>query len=590
MSIITILDPLIANQIAAGEVVERPVSVVKELLENAIDAGSTRIKVNIQDSGLKYIEVSDNGRGMNYEDLTNAIRRHATSKIQTLEDLNHLKTLGFRGEALPSIAAVSKLVISSRINGSPLGYEITVVNGKGEKINELGRPVGTTVTVTDLFYNTPARKKFLKAPSTELGHITDMVGRIALSKPSISFELNHQGKRLLHTPGNNDFLQTIYCIYGNEIARNIELIDFEQEDYRITGYITLPKITRSSRHYYNFFVNGRIIRSQELAYILEEFYYTRIPAKKYPVAIIHFTFPPESFDVNVHPAKLEIKFRDLSLVKGYFLKALSSVSFYKVSPLLVKSKQTNVYKENHNTQQVLIVKQESNLAANYNNGLSFKEDEKQNTTVKILTFQDQQNTEPERKYFFSSLKVIGQLRGTYIIATGEEGIYIIDQHAAHERIRYEKIKGNFLEQPSTTFFLSVPIILELTHQQSFWLIDNIVELANLGFVIEHFGNDTFLLRGVPKWNAEGNSHELLLSILEKIGSGQGFSLDKIVDRELFTLACKSSVKANQILTESDINYLLQQLDLAENPYSCPHGRPVMIKLTLNELQKRFLRT
>jgi len=587
MSIIQILDSYTANQIAAGEVVERPVSVIKELLENAIDAGATRIKIHIWESGLKRIQVIDNGCGMTSDDLLLAIQRHATSKIKTVQDLETLNTLGFRGEALPSIAAVSKLRISSRIKGSTTGSEIYVMNGTVMSMGEVGCPEGTSITVDDLFFNTPARKKFLKSPSTELGHITDMVGRIALSKPDISFEINHDGKNIMTTPGKNDLIQTVFAIYGGEVARNVKAIDFSQNDKRIWGFLSRPSMTRSSRHYYNFFVNGRYVKSHELAGVLEEAFSTRIPEKKYPIAIVHFQIPQDSFDINVHPAKLEIKFRDFLPIRECFLEAMQSLFHDRKTELIpeyqmVSYPQKQNVAHNSGAEDKVLVKEEP-ISINYvNNQL-------------INNPMDELTKEPppvgkEQKSFFTSLRIMGQLEGTYLVAANDKGLYIIDQHAAHERIQYEKIKAAFLSEPAAAMILAVPEVLELTPQQSLWLVDHIMKLTNLGFVLEHFGDNTFLLRGVPKWSRGGNSKELLLDLLEKLGKdGADLLPAEFVQDQLFVLACKSAVKANRFLTDTDIRYLLKQLDEIENPFSCPHGRPVVVKLSREEIRKLFLR-
>ncbi|ATW24248.1 DNA mismatch repair endonuclease MutL [Candidatus Formimonas warabiya] len=592
MKKIKILDPLTANQIAAGEVVERPVSVVKELIENAIDAGSTRVKITVWEGGMKRIQVSDNGCGISPGDLNIAILRHATSKIETVQDLNCLHTLGFRGEALPSIAAVSKLAITSRLQNSSVGYMIQVKDGHSGEISEIGTPVGTEVTVDQLFYNTPARKKFLKTPVTELGQISDLVGRMALSRPDISFALMDEKKVILKSPGNSDLAQAIYAVYGGEIARNMKEISHEGFP-RISGFVTLPQSTRSSRHYYNFFINGRWVKSQELASSLEEAYHTRIPDKRFPVAVIHLVLDPELFDVNVHPAKLEIKFKDISPIKEALLRSVQSVfavpsnSIPQIyAPPVNHKKLPEAPKQVYD--QITLIEETKDAHHPY----SFADQEA--AVPKVSEIPSEKYPEEFKEIaapFFSSLKILGQLEGTYIIASGDEGLYIIDQHAAHERIRYEKIKKIFSEQPSATNILAVPIPVELTHQQAGWLIEHILHLTDLGFVLEHFGDHTFLLRGVPRWHLEGNSHELLLDILEKLGNDKEFfTNDTLMEEKLFSLACKSSVKANRYLTESDIRFLLQHLDSVDNPLSCPHGRPVLIKLTHAEIKRRFFRT
>lgn len=596
MSKVKILDSLTANQIAAGEVVERPVSVVKELVENAIDAGSTRIKINLIQGGLKQIKISDNGYGMTYEDLNIAIKRHATSKIEKVEDLDKLITLGFRGEALPSIAAVSKMSIASRFFESTEGYEIEIVDGEVIKGFEIGCPVGTVVRVDDLFYNTPARKKFLKSSSTELGHITDMIGRLAMSRPEIAFELANDGRSLLSTPGNGELAQAIFSVYGRNVVGNmIEVSSGEDEFF---GFISVPQMTRSSRHYYNFYINGRLVKSSEIANIIEEVYYTRVPAKRYPIIVLHFKLPADFFDVNVHPTKLEVKFRDGLPIKDLLSKTLNMAlsKSTDVIPTISQNKAPETAQDN-TPDKMYVVKQERVLLKESKN--ESKNDLSslfQENTVfhvaheKVDNDRSLEYEEKQKISIFSSLRPMGQLDGTFIIANGASGLYVIDQHAAHERVRYEKVKKLYQEQASATSYLAIPLTIELTNQQALWVVDNIVSLSDIGFVLEHFGANTFLLRGIPHWNIDGNSEELLLLIVEKIGrEGKEFNITDAIEEQIHSIACKSSVKANRYLTDADINYLLKELDECENPYTCPHGRPVMISLTVSEIRKRFLR-
>ncbi|MCR6545939.1 DNA mismatch repair endonuclease MutL [Dehalobacterium formicoaceticum] len=600
---INILDPLTANQIAAGEVVERPVSVVKELIENSIDAGSTRIKVYLEEGGTKRIQITDNGWGIEAQDLPTAVQRHATSKIISFDDLNSLSTLGFRGEALPSIAAVSKMTLSSRTEESPVGFSLQVEGDQISDLREIGSPVGTEIIVDNLFYNTPARKKFLKSPSNELGMVSEMVGRIAISRPDIAFELVHERRTLLKTPGNHNLSQVIFSVYGNEITRSLTKVEYKHGPL-IRGYISNVQTTRSTRQYYNFYLNGRFIKSKDLSEALEEAYHTRIPQKRYPIAILFFEMAPELFDANVHPAKLEVKFKDFQPIKEALIHAIhNALNDPSVSIPQIK---TNVKQDNKPAEQQEIFQKYSfdpekmkqppgevvleqtgsyhDQAGNEQHKASFSDQEEPHIS-------ERQAESQEIKPFFSSLKILGQIEGTYIIASGDEGLYIIDQHAAHERIRFEKIKKLFAEQPSASNMLAVPITIELTPRQTIWLINHIIQLGDLGFVLEHFGDRTFLLRGVPVWHIEGNSQELLLDILEKLGSDSPVRLKEIINEEkLFSLACKSAVKGNSFITSADITFLLEQLNRTDNPFTCPHGRPTLILLTHEEIKRRFLRT
>ncbi|MGI6684772.1 MAG: DNA mismatch repair endonuclease MutL [Bacillota bacterium] len=602
MGKINILDPLTANQIAAGEVVERPVSVVKELLENSIDAGSTRIKITLVEGGKKRIQILDNGEGIPSDDLSVAVLRHATSKIKSVNDLYSLRTLGFRGEALPSIGAVSKMTVSSRTKNSTIGYSLQIIGGEQKRLEEIGCPVGTEITIDDLFYNTPARRKFLKSTSAELSSISDLVGRIAMSYPDIAFELIHEKRSILKTPGNGSLDQVVFSVYGSEVLKNMKKVSHEQNPL-IKGLISTPQLTRSSRHYYSFFLNGRLIKSQELTDALEEAFHTRIPRKRYPIAILFFELSPELFDVNVHPAKLEVKFRDIFPIKEALMASINSaLSNPLVSIPQIKEKPGS--REPAPIQHEIFGKNDNPTCYDdtkiyYINDIGKY---KSNDETKVTDYQNKKSTPDTNNIpgtiehqgdasFISSLKALGQIEGTYIIASGPNSLYIIDQHAAHERIRYEKILESFRKQPSASSLLAVPITIELTSEQKVWLIDNIIKLADIGFILEHFGQNTFLLRGVPRWHLGGNSQELLLDLLEKLGSGSRNSIMETIDEErLFSLACKSAIKGNSYLAESDINFLLEQLSLAKNPFTCPHGRPIFISLSYEEIKRRFLRT
>ena len=660
MSMIKILDPFTANQIAAGEVVERPVSVVKELVENAIDAGASRVSLTLLEGGLKRIQVLDNGGGMTAADLVMAPRRHATSKIVCADDLNHLHTLGFRGEALPSIAAVSRMTIRSRTAEIPNGWQVAMTMGEPGQPEEVGCAVGTMVTVDELFFNTPARKKFLKSPSTELALITEMIGRMAMSRPEVAFELTEGGRSLIKSPGNGDAAQAVFAVYGGEIARQMTPIALAGE-IAIHGLASRPELTRSSRHYYNFFINGRLVHSSELSAVMDAAYYTRIPGKRFPLAVVHFNLPPDSFDVNVHPAKMAVKFHRPQIVQEAFAQCLEQVflrssrsipgmtvpnpaaqlrpapepddekQISERSPQLQDEPQLNepriqvqdgpqIDQRRAETQidepgspqrdepliQAEIAEPDQAIPAPVpvDQTVAFqvrspgqpylREDHSRQEKISFFSASASPAAapvQPEAAPLFSAFRVIGQMEGSYILAEGPEGLYLIDQHAAHERIRYEKISRIFADQPAAYEFLAVPQTLELTAQQAIWLVDHILALGELGFILEHFGENTFLLRGVPRWNQGGNSAELLLTIVDKLGSETGpFDLKQWAEEEIFSMACKSAVKANRFLTSGDIGFLMQRLEETANPYSCPHGRPVMIKLTREEIKRRFLRT
>jgi len=646
MSSIKILDTLTANQIAAGEVVERPSSVVKELLENAIDAGAGRIGVQLRSGGLQSIQVVDNGRGMLPADLVLAPLRHATSKISSADDLSRLHTLGFRGEALPSIAAVSRLTIRTRTAADPIGWQIRVAGGHLLPAEETGSPVGTLVLVEDLFFNTPARKKFLRSAAAELAQISDLMARMALSRPDIAFELREEERTLLKTPGQGDLSQAVYAVYSGQVARQMAAVDREGE-IAVHGLVSRPELTRSSRQYYSFFINQRLVRSSELAAVLEDAYQTRIPARRYPLAVVHFTMAPDQFDVNVHPAKMEVKFHQPLQVRESFAQALQDLfqpavaipSFFPRQAATGPGQKTagpppdlipswpvpgvktalgdpiNALSENQPDERVPPITAASEGLIPLSPGeevfspVALGRETPAAPEIMTLTVAAENGTADqnsgsadfcqERMDFmaaegssrFSAFRIIGQLSGTYILAEGPEGLYIIDQHAAHERIRYEAISRSFADQPSAHELLAVPQTLELTAQQTIWLVEHILDLADLGFILEHFGDNTFLLRGTPLWNQGGNSGELLLTILDELATERGsFDRQRWAAEKLFSLACKSAVKGNSHLPAGEMSHLLQQLEASGNPYTCPHGRPVLIKLSREEIRKRFLRS
>ncbi|MGI5892061.1 MAG: DNA mismatch repair endonuclease MutL [Bacillota bacterium] len=623
---IHLLDVHTANQIAAGEVIERPASVIKELVENSIDAGATRIKVRIFDSNLEKMQITDNGCGMIPEDLVQAVKRHATSKIRHIDDLNTLATMGFRGEALPAIASVSQMTIISHAVGENMAYIIDIKDGKPSLPEEIGAPPGTTVLVDKLFYNTPARKKFLKSHSWEMGKISDLISRLSISYPHISFSLEHGNKSIIRTSGNGDINQAVLAVYGKEVLDHLVELQWVQ-NMVVHGLVSLPHISRSSRHHYSFFVNNRWVKSKELSMAVDEAYHTILPAKRYPIVIIYLQIAPRHVDVNVHPAKMEVKFKDPQMVQNIVKdaikqalikkeKALPHLSqiHYPSDSIVISNSGIRVEEkeraEKGNLQKSLSKQSLSKSGAPYHGrqamgklkGALFSshslESFYQASSVaqeKPLTTENDsaqesltENTKEEirnKDFIFSSLRPLGQVDGTYIVATADDSIYFIDQHAAHERILYEEFKAKAAAGPTTINQLALPLTLELTHQEALWLMDCIVSLTDMGFIIEHFGDNTFIVRGVPFWYQGSDATALLRAVLEIQGSQQ----EHLREDELFLLACRSAVKANQYLTPGDITSLLQSLDKCANPNTCPHGRPVIIKISLDEIRRTFLR-
>ena len=624
---IRLLDINTVNQIAAGEVVERPASVVKELVENAIDAEATHIAVKIFDDNIEKIQVADNGYGMVPEDLIRSIQSHATSKIRYADDLKRLHTLGFRGEALPSIAAVSQMTISSRIPGDLSGYLIEVENGKPTIPQETGMPEGTVVLVDKLFYNTPARKKFLKTPTWEMGQISDLMGRLALSHPGIAFSLEHKQKRIFSTSGNGDINQAFLAVYGKDAAKSMVQLEWLQ-DMLIYGIVSLPEYNRSNRQHYNFFINNRWVRSQELASAIDEAYHTLLPQHRYPVTALYLSLPPEAIDINVHPAKLEVKFRDPKIVRECLMRAVKQALLHqeRMVPRLgqpypqergmqsgsairidEKGPQSKWVAEKsginlrepdagakledtlYGTSEPAMLKRP--VIKNYQIDFQKADHLYQEDKPVLNTEQDFPEKEKEATLFsFQSLKLLGQVNASYIVASGEDGVYFIDQHAAHERILYEKYRNEVMKKTAASDMLAVPETLELTYQEKLSLIDQIIALNDMGFILEHFGDNTFILRGVPLWCKGSSGGELIRDLLSQLTASENVKPMNNRDEELFMMACKSAVKAKRYLTDSDIHEIFRNLDQCENPNTCPHGRPVAIKISFTEITRKFLRT
>ena len=618
---IHLLDTHTANQIAAGEVVERPLSVVKELVENAIDAVAGHIEVKIFDASAEKMQVADDGCGMNLEDMLQCVRRHATSKIRRLDDLQDLSTLGFRGEALPSVAAVSILTITSKQAEAMQGYRVRVEEGKPGLPAEVGARNGTIVLVERLFYNAPARKKFLKSPRWELGLISDCLQKLALSHPQIAFKLVHGSKTLFASPGNGELNSALQAVYGREAIASFTELAYEKQDLSINGFTSLPDFNRADRSHYTFFVNGRWIKSRELNVMVDEAYHTLLPKGRYPLIVMNLSLPQHSIDVNVHPAKLEIKFQQPGQVKECVLTAIRQALRHKeaAAPRLIASPQAKPPALPVDPQSGFIIPrpQESKglrlrespgptldgqtLAERLYGGrtgqiptppmpkpMEQSLDFVSATLIKEPAAEAVTKTplEPSGRQHlrYAELKVLGQAEGSYIVAAGEEGVYFIDQHAAHERVLYEKILSQAQESGGESRMLALPQTIQLTVGEHILLTENIIDLSEAGFVLEHFGENTYIIRGVPLWYAGQDTEGLLRDLL-----AAGTESSKLRREEIFMAACKQAVKANRYLTAADISNLLSSLDKCDNASTCPHGRPIAIKLTFAEIRKRFLR-
>jgi DNA mismatch repair protein MutL len=707
MGKIIVLDENTSNKIAAGEVIERPASVVKELLENSIDAGATSISVEIKNGGITFIKINDNGSGIDEDDVELAFERHATSKIKNSEDLESIATLGFRGEALASIASVASVELTSRVKSNQHGTLIKIKGGKVKEVNKTGCPVGTTFVVKDLFYNTPARFKFLKKDSTEAGYISDIITRVALAKPHIALKLVSNNTLLVHTPGNNDLLSVIYSIYGKETSKNVIEINYTDNKVKMTGYAGKTDIARSSRTNQSIFVNGRYIKSKLISSAIDEAYKTYLLKNKYAFIVLSLEINPMLIDVNVHPTKMDIRFSDEQEIFRSVYHAISSALIGKdlsknlqpdkhehnpfkfnnePSPKLNYSQQninlnspylkeqnpknlksefnfeierSNVSKDkiledktSDKTSEDIALKDFSiedktskfntiedkaskdndieNKASEYNilqektslnyfigepsqNNRNLSDDTNRalnsedilstNVLSKNKTFEESnlpqkdiinsstyENSEYKKNQVnFDNSIIIGQLFSTYILLQNENELVLIDQHAAHERIRYEYFREKYKNNESLSQELISPIVIELTNHEIKFLIEEQEFFDRLGFKYEDFGNNSIILRSVPL-SDEGVSIKIaFLEVIDTIISKGKQDYKKIADETIYTIACKSAVKANKKMNELEIRSLIKELSTIDNPYTCPHGRPTIIKLTKYELEKMFKR-
>ena len=585
MGKVHLMDEVLANKIAAGEVVEKCMNVVKELVENSIDAGSTEIKIDLIESGTKMIKVSDNGIGMDKEDATLAFSRHATSKLYDEEDLFNICSLGFRGEALPSIASISNVTLKT-CNGTT-GTLVNIDGGKLVSIEESDLMKGTTITVKNLFYNTPVRLKYLKNLYTELANITDYVNKMALSYPNIKFKLTNNDKVLLNTDGSGNLLKVINNIYGLQITKKMIEINGSNDDYEIEGYISYPEIVKSNRNSITTLVNGRIIKNNELNKAIIDSYHTYIAVDKFPIIVLKIDVDPSLIDINIHPTKMDIKFSKMDslkeLVKELITEKLTKLTLIpevKKEEFITKEEENKLFESYYNNQsnkkkeEVKYEKQESDLT------YTVEEQEEVYEKIKV-----EEVTEPRIKKMFP----VGLVHGTYIIAENEIGMFIIDQHAANERINYEKFLKEMSSSNKNISDLLIPITIELSNNDYIILKENLDKLDDLGIVYEEFGINTLLIRSVPVWLPDNNLEEALHKIIDVIVTTEDFSKEKYVEKIAITLACKLSIKANDHIELKSMEVLLDRLSRCNNPFTCPHGRPTIITYQKYDLEKLFKR-
>lgn len=670
MGNIVLLDDLTINQIAAGEVIERPANVVKELVENSIDAGATKISVEIENGGITSIRITDDGKGIAPDDVALAFERHATSKIRSAEDLTKVMTMGFRGEALASIAAIAKVELITRTRDQEIGTKVIVEGGDIISKEECGAPYGTTIIVRELFYNTPVRYKFLKKDFTEGGYIESAVEKIALINPSISFRLVNNRKTILQTSGNGDITTVVYNIFGKDVSQNLVNVDNEYEGVKVRGVAGKPEIARSNRTNQLFYVNGRNIKDKILSAAVEEAYRTLIPHGKFGFCIIDIRLNPELVDVNVHPAKLEVRFADESKVfkaVHYGIKnallgeditrdeekekveapKIIEKNVEETAPQrrglfdIFRNKSTEQTPENPDEKYATIevkVNKDNQAKNSVIDKIEFDEERQypkpiaeetqleeleeplQNITylpkeesneVEEQEFEKivEKNYKPEEdnieckveedirpiydqdieeKSPVPEYKILGVAFNTYIILELDEDIYILDQHAAHERVLYEKVKENFYRAGGKEAqMLLLPDVLELSKRDMHIVKDHMDLFEQAGFTLEEFGENTIKITGVPVICFEMNTKDLFMDILDGIDITNRTNKQDIEEKFIATVACKAAVKANMVLDEREIRGLLDELLLLDNPFTCPHGRPTAIRITKTEIEKKF---
>ncbi|MQW23029.1 MULTISPECIES: DNA mismatch repair endonuclease MutL [unclassified Lactococcus] len=607
------LDEALANQIAAGEVVERPASVVKELVENSIDAGSTKITVKIEEAGLKRIEVVDNGTGIEKSDVSVALKRHATSKIKDKNDLFRIRTLGFRGEAIPSIASVSDFSLETSVDTEASGTKLVAHGGVIATLEPTIKRAGTKISVENLFFNTPARLKYIRSLQAELSHITDILNRLSLAHPEISFSLLNNGHELLKTTGSGDLRQVIAAIYGIGQAKKMRHIEAEDLDFKVTGYISLPELTRSNQNYMTLLVNGRYIKNFLLRRAILEGYGNRIMVGRYPLAVLSIEIDPQLADVNVHPTKQEIRLSKekelMALISQAIVKTLSEgvlipdalenftpTSMRPAKPV-EKASQTRLplqssslyydkekrdffIKEEKNEKTndfSMLVKEEVNL---------FENPVKENSSVadQVAPIQEKEGISE-----FPHLEYLAQLHRTYLLCQAPEGLYLIDQHAAQERVNYEYWKEKIGEVSIDQQILLTPYYFELPKNDALLFNEQKDKLHEAGIFLEEYGENKFILRENPVWLKEADLEKVVYEMIDIVLSSNQFSLKQYRHDLAAMVACKSSIKAGYPLDDESARTLIKSLEQCENPYSCAHGRPTIIHFSDQDVQKMFRR-
>jgi len=599
MSKIRILPEILSNKIAAGEVVERPASVVKELIENSLDADSRRIRIEVEQGGKSLIRVSDTGTGMRRDDALLAIERYATSKISTDSDLFSINTLGFRGEALPSIASISLFSLITREKNDEIGTEIIVEGGKIRDLKDVGAPPGTMITVKNIFYNIPARRKFLKTITTEMGHIADAIDRIAIGWPKVQFKLQHNGKLIKEWPSVVDPLDRVIDTLGKDTGAELYRIEFDDNIISISGWVSSTRVTRSTSRRIYVYANGRFVRDKIVQNALVEGYEKRLMKGRFPLAVLFLRVPFDQVDVNVHPTKHEVKFTNEKRVHESVVRSVSEAlrmtDRFEWAPKRSVDRKIPTVSEpvsqySRNDMQIDSSQADSST---YVPGKSIRKlpAKDQIHVRKAESSEHEEQTELWEKKSYGDLRVIGQFRNTYILCESGEELVLIDQHAAHERILFEQIKNRSSASKSVGQRLLIPETIEFGYKESGVLEALIPDLREFGLEIEPFGGNTFVVKSVPMLLSDREIKPLIIEIIEKMAA-IGFTpgLETAIDECLIIMACHGAIRANQALSADQMQALLKQLDACDNPSHCPHGRPTWIQWSTRFLEKAFKRS
>lgn len=596
MAVIRVMSENLSNKIAAGEVVEKVVSIVKELVENAVDAKASEILIELKESGLREIRIIDNGIGMDRDDAKLAFQRHATSKIYDDDDLFNITSLGFRGEALPSIAAVAEVELKTKTQDNEIGTYIHIKGGKILDEDDVATTNGTSFKITNLFYNTPARLKHLSSSYAELANVIDYVNKMALSYTNIRFRLVNDDKEILNTRGDGNLLKVINSIYGLNVAKRMIPISGSNIDYSISGYISLPEVTRANKNHISTLVNGRVIKNSMLSRVINEAYSSYKEDSRYPICVIIIETDPSLLDINIHPSKMDIKFSNMDELTNLLKETIDKSIRDKILIPKIQAKENNEERKYENLQLNLernnlineeqveykskledLINARGDTTSSYDETLSEEVDT-------IVDTQEDGNKLPE-------LYPVGLLLGTYIVCENEHGIYLIDQHAAKERINYEKTSYMLSHPNKNTITPIVPIVIELPKNEFLMIKENMDIIENLNIEMEEFGASSFRVISHPTWFTEGKEVSVMKGIFELILSkGKDFSLAKFRDSLAAMMACKMSIKGNTYIDKDSMESLINDLRKCKNPYNCPHGRPAIIHFSIYELEKMFKRS